>query len=246
VRRSFFWSYHLNKWLWAGLDLLYPPECGGCGKSGYRWCPDCQKNVLPVSDPKCDLCGLPQETQGVCASCRQEPASYQALRSWLVFEGSIRKAVHRVKYRRDLGLGDSLATQMLPYLTSLDWPIDIVTPVPLGKKRYRQRGYNQVGLIARPLALAQGWDYAPRVLRRARETISQVGLSASERKRNVRGAFVADSQRVRDRRILIMDDVVTTGATLAACAQALMGGGAREVYALTVARALPRHGLTTV
>ena len=154
--------------------------------------------------------------------------------------------MHRVKYRRDLGLGDSLATQMLPYIASLGWPIDMVVPVPLGRKRFQERGYNQVGLIARPIALAQGWNYAPRALARARETNSQVGLSANERQRNVRGAFIADSQRVHGRCILIVDDVATTGATLTACAQALMDGGAREVYALTVARALPRHGLTTV
>ncbi|NOY97766.1 MAG: ComF family protein [Chloroflexi bacterium] len=135
---------------------------------------------------------------------------------------------------------------MVHYLDALSWPVDAVIPVPLGKKRFRERGYNQVGLIAHPLALALGWNYAPRALTRVRETASQVGLSAGERRENVRGAFAADVRRVRDRRVLVMDDVATTGATLAACAQALLDGGAREVFALTVARALPHHGLTTV
>ena len=151
-----------------------------------------------------------------------------------------------MKYQHDLGLGDALASHLLPFLQTLNWKIDLVLPVPLGKKRFQERGYNQVGLVARPLALAQNWHYAPHALKRTRETISQVGLSASNRQVNVRGAFAAEERLVRDKTILIMDDVATTGATLAACAESLLDGGASEVYALTLARALPHHGLTTV
>jgi ComF family protein len=168
------------------------------------------------------------------------------LRSWAVFEGPVRKALHRMKYRQDLGLGDSIAAEMLPFIQRLGWEIDMILPVPLGKKRLRERGYNQVGLFARPLALAMGWKYAPHYLKRARETVSQVGLSASERMKNVHHAFIAENAKIKGRTVLVVDDVSTTGATLNSCAEALLNGGAKAVYALAVARALPKHGLQIV
>jgi predicted amidophosphoribosyltransferase len=101
-------------------------------------------------------------------------------------------------------------------------------------------------LVARPLAALQGWRYSPRSIARVRETRSQVGLSAAERRENVTDAFSADAAQVTGKNILVMDDVATTGATLASCADALLKAGARTVYALTLARALPHHGLQIV
>ena len=168
------------------------------------------------------------------------------LRSWLVFEGPIRYALHTLKYRRNMALGDALAKHFAEYVGTLDWFVDFVVPVPLGKERTRERGYNQVGLVAMPLASINHWGYASRALIRTRETRSQVGLSASERKENVSGAFHASASQVSGAIILLVDDVATTGATLSACAAALLDAGARSVYALTVARALPQHGLNNV
>ena len=162
------------------------------------------------------------------------------------FDGAIRKALHRVKYRRDFGLGEQLAFEMLPFVDQLGWNIDLVVPVPLGRQRYRERGYNQVSSFARPLALANGWIFASKVLKRVKETKSQVDLSAVERAENVKEAFVADRQKVAGKIVLVLDDVSTTGATLNSCADALIRGGATTVYALTVARALPHHGLRTI
>ena len=238
--------YHLYRSFWVGVDLLYPPLCGGCAKKGIRWCENCRKSITPIPEPICEICGLPQPRAGICPSCEQTRPAYQALRSWAVFEGPIRKALHQIKYRQDLGLGDSLAAEMFDFVNRLNWQIDLVIPVPLGKKRFRERGYNQVGLFARPLALAKEWKYASHSLKRVRETISQVGLSADERENNVRSAFVANAKRVAGQNVLVVDDVSTTGATLNSCAKALINGGAREVYALSIARALPRHGLKTV
>jgi len=145
-----------------------------------------------------------------------------------------------------MALGDALALHLVEYVRELDWPVDLVVPVPLGRQRMIERGYNQVGLVARPLAALQGWRYSPRSIARVRETRSQVGLSAAERKENVTDAFSADAARVTGKNILVMDDVATTGATLASCADALLKAGAQTVYALTLARALPRHGLQIV
>ncbi|MEW6403249.1 MAG: ComF family protein [Chloroflexota bacterium] len=154
----------------------------------------------------------------------------------------MRGALHRLKYRRDVGLGDALAAQMADFVRGLGWPIEMVVPIPLGRKRLKERGYNQVGLIARPLAMSLGMEYAPQELARRRETRSQVGLNKDARRENVREAFVAGA-RVKGKTILVMDDVATTGSTLSAGAEALFLSGAKDVYALTVARALTRHGL---
>jgi ComF family protein len=168
------------------------------------------------------------------------------MRSWLVFEGPIRRALHKLKYRRNVALGEALAQHMSLYVRQLDWPIEVVVPIPLGRQRMKERGYNQVGLVALPVAAMHAWRYASRGLARVRETRSQVGLSAAERKENVGGAFAADRRRVSGATVLLMDDVATTGATLAAAAAALLDAGARSVYALTIARALPHHGLQNV
>ena len=194
----------------------------------------------------CRTCGLPIKSPGVCLGCQQDPPPYVALRSWVAFEGPIRPALHRLKYRRNVALGDALSRPIGAFAKSLKWPVDTVVAVPLGRKRMKERGYNQVALVARPLAELTGWEYHPSALFRARETRSQVGLSAAERQGNMREAFRSDPRIVSGRTILIMDDVATTGATLTACSRALLASGAKAVYALTIARALPRHGLKIV
>jgi len=124
--------------------------------------------------------------------------------------------------------------------------VDLVVPVPLGKERTKERGYNQVGLVAMPLALINHWRYSPRALVRTRETRSQVGLSIAERRENVSGAFLGNPALILRSNVLLLDDVATTGATLSSCSAALMDAGANSVYALTIARALPHHGLNNV
>jgi ComF family protein len=170
---------------------------------------------------------------------------YDRLRSWSVFESPLKEALHRLKYRRDLGLGEAIAHQMSDFVAKLDWQIELLIPIPLGKQRLKQRGYNQVAMIALPLAMRLGFAYHPGSLVRSRETESQVGLSAPQRRENMRDAFCAHPS-VRGKSILLMDDVSTTGATLSSAAMALFDAGARSVNAFTVARALPIHGLMHV
>ncbi len=136
--------------------------------------------------------------------------------------------------------------QMTNFVRSLGWPIEIMIPVPLGQKRLKERGYNQVGLVARPLAYQLGWTYVPHGLWKTRETRSQVGLTVSQRHENVQNAYQASPELVKRKSVLVMDDVATTGSTISACTQALLCAGAREVYVLTIARALSRHGLDRV
>ncbi len=236
------WRYLGLYYFWQGVDLLFPPQCAGCGRTGSRWCADCQAKVRPVAAPFCPTCGLPVPAAGRCPTCRRQPPAFAALRSWAVFEPPVRQALHQLKYRRNLGLGEALARQMFPFVRDLGWEADVFVPVPLSAARFRERGYNQVGLVARPLALLLGWRYLPQALTRVRETRSQVGLRPAERRANVAGAFQAQAVLATGKRVVLMDDVATTGATLDAAAQALRRAGAAEVRAVTIARALPRHG----
>jgi ComF family protein len=128
----------------------------------------------------------------------------------------------------------------------LNFPVDVIVPVPLGRERMRERGYNQVAMVAYPLAMLGGWDYQPACLYRSRETASQVGLTIAQRRQNVQDAFEADPGLIDGRDVLLIDDVATTGATISSCSRALLQAGARAVHALTIARALPHHGLNIV
>ncbi|MBN1146826.1 MAG: ComF family protein [Anaerolineales bacterium] len=127
---------------------------------------------------------------------------------------------------------------MMAMLRDLEWAIDLVTAVPIGAARRAERGYNQAALLALSLALGSVITYQPRALTKARETLSQVGLTFIERRDNVSGAFQARTRIVRGKCVLVVDDVTTSGATIEACSTALLEAGAREVYGLTLARAV--------
>ncbi len=240
------WSYPLYRLAWSGLDWLFPPRCGGCGKAGSRWCDECQAKVPILAGTLCGKCGLPIDHAGLCGHCRADLPSFRVLRAWAAFDFPVRQALHKLKYRRDMGLGDALAVPISRFAETLNWAVDMVVPIPLGRKRRQERGYNQVDLIARPFSLALGLDYRPGALERQRETVSQVGLSAAERRENIKNAFLADASVVRGKTVLVMDDVSTTGSTLSSSAEALLQAGAKDVFALTAARVLPHHGLHQV
>jgi ComF family protein len=239
-------SYRLYRLTWSGLDLLFPPACGGCGKLGWRWCPDCQNRVPRINQPHCDKCGIPTFEAVTCDKCKSDPPAYRMMRSWAVFDSPVQNGLHTMKYRRNIGFGEAIALQMMDFVCALHWNVDVLIPVPLGKRRLQERGYNQVGLVAQPLAYQMGWMYAPHALWKTRETRSQVGLNISQRRENVDSAYQADPEVVQRKTILIMDDVATTGATISACTAALLMAGAQEVNVLTIARALSHHSMDRV
>ena len=239
------WQYRLYRQFWLTLDWIFPPRCVGCGRIGVRFCDDCLAAARRITPPVCARCGnpLPAGETGLCPRCREHLPAFAAARSWALMEGSVRKAVHRLKYHRDVALADVLAAQLLRLVRAQGWEIDAVVAIPLGKQRLRERGYNQAALLAFPLALGLGVPFWRHALSRQRETRSQVGLSAEERRQNVAGAFAAEGRRLQGRVVLLVDDVMTTGATLDAAAQALLAAGAARVYAATVARAALRKNL---
>jgi ComF family protein len=168
------------------------------------------------------------------------------MRSWAVFDSPVQNGLHTMKYRGNMAFGEEIASQMIDFVFSLGWPVDVMIPVPLGRKRLRERGYNQVALVAGPLAYELDIRYEPGALQKIRETRTQVGLGVSQRGENVRDAYQADPKVVKNKSILLVDDVATTGATISACTAALLSAAAKEVYVLTIARALPHHSLDRV
>ena len=230
-------AYRLYRLAWTSLDWIYPPRCGGCGSIGSRFCDDCLQQIQSIQAPICLICGQSLTAPGLCRNCQQNPPGFTAMRSWALFSGPLRNAIHRLKYKRDVALGDTLAQPLISLWASNGWSVDIVTAVPAGVARRAERGYNQAALLARPIALSHGTPFRLEALRKSRETRSQVGLNALERLRNVENAFEADSGCVQGKRILLVDDIATSGATVIACTQALTQAGAQQVFVLTLARA---------
>lgn len=233
---------------WKFLDLVIPPRCGGCKRWGTRWCESCQDQLQIIGEDSCPKCGDPNwDGSGImCGRCCSTKLYYERLSSWVSFKGPIREAVHELKYRHNVGLGEKLAKNMVDLFESLRWDVDFIIPVPLGSKRFQERGYNQVLLLARPLAWNLDIPLKRQALSRVRETRSQVGLSREERIVNVQNAFDAKKQVVYGKRILLMDDVVTTGATINACAKALREAGAEKVFSITLARAVNPNSAETL
>jgi ComF family protein len=207
------------------LDLLFPPRCVGCGRRGAWLCDPC-------------LAAVPRAPAPVTALGAEAGAGIASH----AFAGALRVAIHRLKYKHSRHLARRLAGLLaadFPLLAAAGCPApDLIVPVPLHPFRERQRGYNQSQLLAVALGGARRLEVSSSALTRLRDTPSQTQLSRTARARNVRDAFAADPRLVAGRHVLLIDDVTTTGATLAECARALRVAGATSVYALTVARAV--------
>ncbi|MGB8251687.1 MAG: ComF family protein [Anaerolineaceae bacterium] len=231
----------VNHWFWQAVDWVYPPVCISCGKSGERWCSSCQALVERVGVKYCSKCGKRNFKGILCQECKNHNPVYTALRSYGLYKDPMRQAILRVKYHRDLGLGEILADLLRQLLEEQGWQLDLVIPVPLSPAKLRERGYNQVELFARPLAWTLGLPYHDQILQRTREDTSQVNLSAEDRRKNVMKAFeVSDPHCLCGKRVLLVDDVATTGSTAEVCAGVMLKGGANSIYVATLARSLLR------
>jgi len=220
--------------LGAGLlDLVIPPRCAGCGERDTWLCADCRAGLHRLPADRCRRCAQPGVPTRVCGNCYASPPPFVAVDAPFIHDGLARQLVLDLKYHGHRHLAGPLAE-----LAAAAAPRDVeaVVPVPLHERRRAERGFNQSELLAAGVARAVGVPALPDALRRTRETRPQAGLSEAERIANVRGAFVPTAKLSRHR-VLLVDDVCTTGATLAACARALHRAAVREVVALTVTRA---------
>jgi ComF family protein len=231
-----YYFYRFNQIIWDGVDLLFPPVCAGCGKVHDRFCADCVEKVVKPDPKSCILCGARLYSGRKAHACPRQEHFDRAL-VWGLHSGPLRNALHQFKYRRDLGLADAFAQHLASIYTKAQIDVDLIVPVPLGKKRHQERGYNQAGLLASALSGRLAIRCLHAAAKRILETKTQVGLDIDQRRENVAGAFWADARLVSGKRILLVDDVLTTGATLNSCSQALKQAGAGDVIAMTLARA---------
>lgn len=229
------------------LDLLFVPSCAACDEplrsSEEVFCRGCREKVRPIEPPHCTRCGIPFEGRTgpshVCGACRRAPPPFASLRSYGRYEGAIEEAVQGLKYRERLWVLPGLVRLLAEAAARGGGDPDLVLPVPLHPRRLALRGFNQAALLARALGRRIGVPTDLGSLARGRDTPSQTGLDRKERLRNVAGAFVVVRPwEVWRRRILLVDDVATTGATLGGCARALRKAGARSIDCVTVARAV--------
>lgn len=239
----------LRPFLAAALDLVFPPLCHVCRRcipsaGELHICPDCHDSMPPIASPLCTVCGIPFEGAGddhPCGRCSTRHPAYDAARAALAYEGAGRDLIHAFKYRSKTHLRRPLALLTIERLSGFigSGLHDLVMPVPLHRKKLAVRGFNQSLLLGEILSRRFRIPLDRHALRRIRWTEPQINLPAGDRHSNVRGAFaVHDPPRVDGRRILLVDDVFTTGSTVEECARTLKRAGAVQVTVITVARAL--------
>lgn len=227
----------LDKLKGKALDLLFPQYCVGCGKEGSLICHSCLQSLPRLISPICPRCGRPQAGDMLCPGCVSWQAKIDGIRSPFHFDGVMRQAIHQLKYRNLRALVVPLANLLRDYLTTNPIPAEILVPVPIHSRRLRERGYNQSRLLARELGKLTGLPVIDDCLIRQRQAPPQARTSTVyERRSNVINAFACRDHRLRDKQVLLIDDVSTSGATLDACATALKASGVSSVWGLVVAR----------
>jgi len=236
------------------IDIIYPPRCPICGeflnkgplKNGDKslsFCPTCVTGFRKISSPLCSICGRPfaegTDEDHLCEDCLRKRPLYKAARAPYVYDGPLMTAIHQFKYGGKSYLADSLGPFLSEFAQSwLNKPDGLLTvPVALHKKRLRERGFNQSLLLARHVAGRLHTELDFLSLRRVRYTLPQTGLGREERRKNVRDAFTLENPGgFKDRPILLIDDVATTGNTLNECARVLKKAGCKDVFCLVLAR----------
>lgn len=220
------------------LDLLFPPKCVLCHRFYPSLiCPNCLSEIKPFSGKTCSLCGVPLQGKGhLCLQCTRNPPSFQKALFYGLYEGKLEEAILRFKFQDHPDLASPLGQLMVQRWRQSGIEVNLVTSVPLSLRSLRIRGYNQAELLAKVVANGLNLPYR-NLLKKKRETKEQSKLKREERLKNLIGAFQALSpESLLNEAVLLVDDVLTTGATASECAKTLLGMGASAVYVLTLAR----------
>ena len=221
------------------INILYPSRCPFCGNLSshefYPFCRVCWQGIRPFSGNRCSVCSIPlPESSVICGECIKDRPFFKTSITYGLYEGLLKRAIHLLKYCGLRGLAKPLSG----LLAEMPVPeAQIIIPVPPDIKRLKARGFNHSSLIARELSKRLSIALELDGLIKVKSTAQQVNLKREERLRNMRGAFRA-LRDFRGKRILLVDDVITTGATASECARALLRAGAEEVYLVAVARSV--------
>lgn len=228
------------------LDLILPPRCFSCGVSVAtqgQLCATCWNGLNFITDPQCECCGLPFEYEHLeglrCGSCQSRPPAYEQARAAFHYDDGSRSLILSFKHGDRTATAKALAQWMNRAVAPIIEDDMLIVPVPLHRWRLLKRRYNQSALLAQQIARDFECAYEPLLLYRKKATASQGGLSASARRANVKQAFALYEKakdRLMGRSVLLVDDVLTTGATVEACADILKKAGARHVKVVTAAR----------
>ncbi|MDI3340171.1 MAG: phosphoribosyltransferase family protein [Sphaerobacter sp.] len=226
------------QWLGRALEAtLLPPTCGGCGRRGAWLCPACAAALRPVPGPLCRCGGRSGQSGATCPVCASWPPALGPVRAAFVFEGPLRRSIHRFKYRGEHARGRYLGELLAGCAeTTLQGQLpDLLLPIPLHPRRLRERGFNQAQILAEAVARRLDVRIGEGLLRVV-DTRAQVGLDFAGRRANMAGAFQCVTPGVAGASVLLIDDVVTTGATMEAAGLALLAAGAQRVRGLALAR----------
>ena len=254
IRRAFPLPRFSPEWTLAVKNLLLPMYCRACGtrlltEANGFFCPDCWESSVRIERPFCSLCGKPHQrmiglgalSNYPCKECRERPNRHvQRIWGAAQYDGAVGAAIRLYKFKSKSRLAQPLAELMIAFAeVEMDFSqYDCITPVPLYPTRLRERGFNQSLLLARALSDAFGVETG-QSLARIRPTRAQSRLKTEERAMNVRGAFAVTDDALKGKRVLLIDDVITTGGTITECARAMKRAGAKSVEAFAAALAYP-------
>lgn len=220
----------------AALDLLFPPYCIGCGREGSYICGRCSLQLQFIHPPFCSVCGRPLSSENRCSGCIGSQSELDGIRAPFVFHGLIRQAIHELKYNNLRAIIPVLAAYLYEFFSCNPLPGDILVPVPVHRKRLRERGYNQSSLLAEVLGKKACLPVVENCLVRTKYIAPQArAATAADRFINTDGAFTCVDQRLKGKHVILIDDVSTSGATLNSCAKAVKSAGALTIWGLVLA-----------
>jgi len=219
-------------------DILFPPRCAICKRlSDKIICDDCFSKITFIPLPVCEICGTPISEGRVCHHCNVERPYFSKARSYALYKDVMRTAIIEFKFHQRIRIGEYLGNLLGEFALKLDWNIDAIVPIPLSKKRLKERGFNQSEIIAKEISKVIKIPVIDG-LKRIKETLPSIELSPNERRENIHMAFLMTDPKLKAKRVLIVDDVYTTGATINEAARTLIKREVKEVRALTLAREL--------
>lgn len=218
--------------------LIFPSRCLVCKKlSKDIVCIDCLSKISLVQPPICRICGTPIDNGDICYRCRHNTPYFSQARSYALYEGIMRTAIIRFKFEKRRGIGEFFGKVLGGFALDLNWDIDVIVPIPLSKRRLKERGFNQSEVLALEVSKILKLPISLGLVR-IKETAPSVDLNLEERVKNIDKAFLVSDKNLKRKNVLLIDDVYTTGATVNEAGKTLLERGIREVRVLTLARDL--------